>query len=584
MQQNLHFSFYLPRSKALSQAINRVATSNLKERGAFFTKKKVAYAILDLCGYSSDKPLYLWRFLEPSFGNGDFLFPAVERLIAAFKRDKGSLAKAELLFNAIRAIELHSETFEKTSAELVKRLITYGVAISTAYKLVKQWLLNDDFLLTEIDGYFDIIAGNPPYIRQEHIPNLLQKVYKQKFNTYYGRADLYVLFYERGLDLLKNKGILGYICANRWIKNKYGTLLRSKIAKNFRLKFFINLEEINVFHMKVLAYPAITVIQKGIKGHTYIALNVCNVTNDLARIAEDMLLSEKGKIISNIKIINNVAVNSDPWLLNDPHILNLIRRLEVMYPTIEDAEVQIGIGVATGADKIFIRKYEELPVEKNRKLKLVVTSDCTQNEIIWGGKGIINPYLASGQLASFKAFPLFAFYMKKHQKALKKRYIARKQPNKWYKTIDKINLQLLTTPKLLIPDIKNKMMVLYDAGEYYPHHNLYVVTSERWNLKALQTILRSSIALMFVMIYSVRMKGGFFRFQAQYLRRIRLPKLMDLSSQQILSLIRVAKTNNQQEIDSVVLPLFKISKTEAKELFTFIKSTQKNSLRNKGEK
>src|SRR5690606_904404 len=79
-------------------------------------------------------------------------------------------------------------------------------------------------------------------------------------------------------------------------------------------------------------------------------------------------------------------------------------------------------------------------------------------------------------------------------------------------------------PKLLIPDIKGHAHVVFDKGEFYPHHNLYFITSDTWNLKALQAVLMSGIALLFVSIYTTQMRGGYLRFQAQYLRRIRLPR------------------------------------------------------------
>jgi len=67
-------------------------------------------------------------------------------------------------------------------------------------------------------------------------------------------------------------------------------------------------------------------------------------------------------------------------------------------------------------------------------------------------------------------------------------------------------------------------MVVLDEGRFYPHHNLYHVTSPAWDLRALATILRSPVAVLFVSGYCVKMAGGFLRFQAQYLRRIRIPR------------------------------------------------------------
>jgi hypothetical protein len=78
-------------------------------------------------------------------------------------------------------------------------------------------------------------------------------------------------------------------------------------------------------------------------------------------------------------------------------------------------------------------------------------------------------------------------------------------------------------PKLLIPDIAGSNEVVLDEGRYHPHHNLYFVTSDRWDLEVLGGLLSSKVALFFVWSYAVKMRGGYLRFQAQYLRRIRLP-------------------------------------------------------------
>ena len=109
-------------------------------------------------------------------------------------------------------------------------------------------------------------------------------------------------------------------------------------------------------------------------------------------------------------------------------------------------------------------------------------------------------------------------------------YTARSDPRKWCKTIDRITPELRHEPKLLIPDIKaNGDAITYDAGNFYPHHNLYYITSQQWNLRALQALLRSGIAHLFVAAYSVKIGGGYLRFQAQNLKRIRVPYWHDIS-------------------------------------------------------
>lgn len=211
------------RAADVEAAVAQLAATSEIGRGAVFTKPDVVEAILDLCGYTSDQPLHRKRLLEPSFGAGDFLIPAIQRLLIAFVRHGGHITAAHLeLKDAIRAVELHGSTFEHTRTLVRDMLLRRGVTEHGASLLCNAWLICDDFLLSELDGTFDFVIGNPPYVRQERIPDALLKEYRRRFQTLYDRADLYVPFFERALDLLSPSGVVGYICANRWLKNRYG--------------------------------------------------------------------------------------------------------------------------------------------------------------------------------------------------------------------------------------------------------------------------------------------------------------------------------------------------------------------------
>jgi hypothetical protein len=78
-------------------------------------------------------------------------------------------------------------------------------------------------------------------------------------------------------------------------------------------------------------------------------------------------------------------------------------------------------------------------------------------------------------------------------------------------------------PKLVLPDLKARAHPVLAGCEFYPHHNLYFVVSDGWDLEVLGGLLLSDVANLFVGTYCVRMRGGCYRFQAQYLRRIRVP-------------------------------------------------------------
>src|SRR5260370_30924642 len=102
-------------------------------------------------------------------------------------------------------------------------------------------------------------------------------------------------------------------------------------------------------------------------------------------------------------------------------------------------------------------------------------------------------------------------YFEEHALALKKRHTAVKNQRGWYKTIDRVTHSLTSKPKLYIADIKNMLDPVLDRGETYPHHNLYFIQAEGWDLEVLGGLLMSAVGQFFVASYGVRMRGGYWR-------------------------------------------------------------------------
>lgn len=553
------------RTPEIDAAILQLAGNGESERGAVFTRPEVVAAILDLSGYRVDAPLHGKRLLEPSFGGGDFLLPALDRLLEAWRRDgRGPAFAQEDLAESIRAVEVHRESIDRVSLLIRQRLGEAGIAERDACALCERWLIHDDFLLTGLDGEFDFVVGNPPYVRQERIPAVLLGAYRSRFRTLYDRADLYVPFYERALDVLSGGGTLGFICANRWLKNKYGGPLRKKISEAYRLVYFLDMEGVDAFHSDVIAYPAITIIRRQPGGSGTQPTRVANPAR-LAGVGLSAVVSKLCEPLPDQGFVSQVDLGGSgdaPLLLDDIPRLALLRRLEHAWPTLEEAGCKVGIGVATGCDRVMIGDFHALPVESERKLPLAMAGDLRVGQVDWSGKGVLNPFEPDGRLVVLDDYPLFASYVRRHFDVLAKRHVASRNRAGWYRTIDRITPELTSRPKLLVPDIKGEAMFVYDEGRYYPHHNLYFITSMHWNLQALQTVLRSSLSLMVVATYCTRMAGGFLRFQAQYLRRIRLPRWEAVPGGLQRELAALATAADQDAIDDVVFALYGLSNEE----------------------
>ncbi|NCB03140.1 MAG: hypothetical protein EOM67_13450, partial [Spirochaetia bacterium] len=174
-----------PMNSPILEAVAKLATTNNHEaRGAIYTRFEVVEFILDLVGYKDEEKLFDKKILEPSFGDGDFLIPIVDRLISSWKRHKEQTSSiVEDLTDSMRAVELHKETFHNTRESVLRKLIDAGVSSSEAKQLVGSWLIQGDFLLESQTEKFDYIVGNPPYLRQEAIPEALLKEYRLRYKT-----------------------------------------------------------------------------------------------------------------------------------------------------------------------------------------------------------------------------------------------------------------------------------------------------------------------------------------------------------------------------------------------------------------
>lgn len=495
------------------------------------------------------------------------MLPAIERLIAVWKANPvdGKDAVTDLS-ECVRAVELHHETFVHTRKAVIDRLAAYGIEQPAAVELADTWLIQGNFLLMDLPQLFDFVVGNPPYVRQEMIPDALLAEYRSRYTTVYDRADLYIPFIESSLAKLREGGHLGFICADRWMKNRYGGPLRRLVAEQFHLKIYVDMFGTPAFHTDVIAYPAITIIarEKGDKGRqaTRIAHRPEITAPALSELGSQLTAAKAPNGNSLVREVHGITAGAEPWILESSDQLDLVRHLEASFPAMEEADCKVGIGVATGADQAFIGLFDELDVEPDRKLPLVMTRDILSGTVQWRGFGVVNPFADGGGLVSLDDYPRLKAHLEGRKTEIIQRHVARKAPTNWFRTIDRIYPTLSSKPKLLIPDIKGDAHIVYEDGRLYPHHNLYFITSETWDLKALQAVLQSGIAKLFVAVYSTRMHGGFLRFQAQYLRRIRVPHWHSVPDNIKCALKDAAELGDRTACNNAVFELYRLNPSE----------------------
>jgi hypothetical protein len=533
-------------------------TETVEPVGAVFTKPEIVDLILDLAGYRYDgERLALNRLLEPSCGDGVFLKAVVTRLFQSEELHRGTVDwDSADLENAIRAVDLNAASVTAARSLVITTLVTCGCSPERAFEIANLWIVQSDFLLSAWDNSFDYVVGNPPYVRIEDLPRNVLEKYRSTFSTLSDRADLYIAFFERGLELLSPRGCLAFISANRFAKNMYGGALRKLIAERYHVRFYLNLEHTQPFLSDVSAYPAIVVIDKR-RGEPTRAGTLADVEETTLSAARKQALGRPGKVVERF---NAWSVSGEPWLTTSRKEHDTLSSLSRRLPTLEESapDTKVGIGVATGADRVFILKERDPSIEEDRQLPLLMAANVANDALTWSGRYVINPFIegGSGSLVSLSDYPGLAAYLREHSDRLNKRHVAKARPQAWYRTIDRIWTDLVQRPKLVIPDIQSETVIGLDEGQYYPHHNLYWITSEAWPLRALKTLLRSKQVFQQVKAHSVQMRGGSVRFQAQTLRKIRIPFLADLPYELVERLATLSTTSDQNAIDEATEEAF----------------------------
>jgi hypothetical protein len=494
--------------------------------GEVFTRRWVVGLLLDLTGYVADRDVGGLRLLEPSCGSGAFLGPAIERLIESAEAHGRDLAS---LSDAIRAYDLQAGHVD-TARGLCRDLLTRaGASESVASTLAKRWVKHANFLLSGVeDQPADVAIGNPPYIRYDDLPGGAAAEYRRNWPTMRGRGDIYVGFIERSLRMLAPGGKVGFICADRWMRNQYGAALRELIAGRYAVEHIWTMHDVDAFEEQVSAYPAITVLANHPQGAVVVADTTAefgeSAAQALAKWSRDATLVEFSDSGVEAHRLPRWFDGGQSWPTGSPARLALIEHLNDQFGPLHDPEAtgtKVSIGVATGADKVYVTKDPNV-AEPDRILPLAMRRDLMSEAFEWQGNYLVNPWADDGSLVSLDDYPRMAAYLSQHL-VLRERHVAKKTPGSWYRTIDKVHADLTAKPKLLIQDMKAHIHPVLEPGGYYPHHNLYYVVSDTWDMEVLGGLLLSRIAQAFIEAYCVRMRGGTLRFQAQYLKRIRVP-------------------------------------------------------------
>ena len=227
------------------------------------------------------------RVLDPACGSGAFLIEAFDQLHATYQEATDHLAELRgfrtlfdpdqtILEKNLYGVDLNEEAIQicrlsvwiKT-AERGKKLTDLDHTLRAGNSLVDDPELDprhafnwrEAFPEAFADGGFDLVVGNPPYVRQELLGNL-KPYLERRFRSYHGVADLYVYFFERGLELLKPGGRLSFVVTNKWLRSGYAEPLRRLLSEEAWLETLVDLGHAKKIFEDADVFPSIVVLAK----------------------------------------------------------------------------------------------------------------------------------------------------------------------------------------------------------------------------------------------------------------------------------------------------------------------------------
>jgi type I restriction-modification system DNA methylase subunit len=443
---------------------------------------------------------------DPACGSGAFLNQALEFLIeehqyidelqAKLFGDTLVLSDMEnsILENNLFGVDLNEESVEIAklslwlrTAQPNRKLNDLNGNIKCGNSLIDDVIVAGDkafnwqkaFPKVFEKGGFDIVIGNPPYVRQE----LLGSVQKNFFSTKYLEsfnysADLYVYFYNLSILILKKEGLLGFITPNKWMERKYGFELREYL-KSFEIIQIINYGELKIFE-DASTEPEITIIK--------------NVINTNSEIQYSMIktLYDAQNYFYDLKFYKKETLNSSIWKFTDSSVNDILEKFNNSNTTLNQyTKGGVYYGIKTGLNEAFIinQSIKNQISEKDSKSNLILKKMVEGDDFKSWNLNHSGRYMIATQfsLDVQKEYPAVFEYLENFKDKLIKRQD--KGLNYWnLRTCDYYDK--LEQPKLIYYHTAVKHSFYFDTEGYYISANCYFISNAD---RYLQCVLNSKL-------------------------------------------------------------------------------------------
>lgn len=360
------------------------------------------------------------RVVDPACGSGIFLVTAFDSLKREFDRTNAKIAElrgeegaidmfdidAEILRGNLYGVDVNTESVEITKLSLwlktakrdrpldaLDHTIRVGDSLieDSNYAYLQHGFTWEGSFPEVFDSEmneagFDVVLGNPPYVRMERIKPM-KPFLETRYEVVADRADLYCYFYERGLRLLKSDGRLGFISSVAFFKARYGKALRDYLRTQATIECAIDFYDEQIFE-GVTTSPVILTMRAGEppEDHPIRYWDVLELPSEEFGAAFD----------DRASYYPQAALTSGSWQLESEELRRLRSKIVADHPTLENVYGQPVYGIKTGRNEAFVideAKRDELIASDPRSEKIVkrllVGDDCERWRVEWGDQYLI---------------------------------------------------------------------------------------------------------------------------------------------------------------------------------------------------